>query len=97
VSNNLSGNPWLVDTAAATDLTVTVFGRSTRIKVKSIRWDAESAAAGNNVVVQDAAGRKIWGATATGANYSESEMVEHWVSGLAVPTLDAGQVAITLE
>ena len=97
MANDLTGNPWLVDTAAATDLTVTAFGQSTRIKVKSIRWDAEAAAAGNNAVVQDAAGRKVWGATATGANYSESEMVEHWVTGIKVATLDAGQVAITLE
>jgi len=97
MANDFTGNPWIVDTAAATDLTVTAFGQSTRIKLKSIRWSAEVAAAGNNAVVQDAAGRKIWEGTATGANYSESEMVEHWVSGLVVPTLDAGTLFLTLE
>src|SRR3990167_7265739 len=97
MANNLGGNPWIVDTAAATDLTVTAFGQSTRIKIKSIRWSAEGAAAGNNAIVQDAAGRKIWGGWAAGSDYSDAGRVGDWVSGRVVRTMDAGTVFITLE
>ena len=65
--------------------------------VKSIRWDAESAVAGNNAVVQDSNGKVLWSSTASGANYTEEAILETmWSNGFKVPTLDAGILYITV-
>ena len=60
MANNVAGNPWILD-AAATITTDTV-------RVAKLRWSAEAAAAGDNVVVSDSAGRVVWEAVATGTN-----------------------------
>jgi hypothetical protein len=94
----LSGNTIVIESgdAGATELTAQIYGKQTRVYVKSIRWIAPSAAAGHSAVVTDADGRRVWKADATGSHYSESELVERWIQGLIVPTLSSGELNITL-
>ena len=68
------------------------------MRVKSVRWVAPSAAAGNAVVIQDANDKILWETIATGANYTEEAIVENWwMSGFKVPTLASGVLYVTLS
>lgn len=96
MSNVYNSNTLVIDTAGATELTAQIYGKQTRIYIKSLRWISPSAVAGHTAVMTDADGRRIWSGVATGAYYSESEMVERWVQGLIVPTLSSGELNITL-
>ncbi len=93
MANNLTGNPWILDTTGSTV-------SADKIRVAKIRWDAEGAAAGNNAILTNTAGRVFWAASATGVNFDhESENfigVAGDVQGLKVGTLDAGKLYVYL-
>ena len=94
MSNDVTNNPLIIDTASATVVTLN------RLPIGWIRWVAAGAAAGNGVTLKTAGGRVLWESVATGANYVEAE---HWnpdaplvADGLACTTLAAGTLYIGL-
>lgn len=96
MSNDLTGPVIMVDSASATDLTVTMFGSRKRVFIKSIRWVAPSAAGGNLAVVTDGDGDIIWKSDAPAAHFTDSDLLEIWSDGLIVPTLATGELFIAL-
>lgn len=89
MSNVLTGNPWVLDTASATPVSLA------RVKISGIRWIGATAA-GHQVVVTDAGGGRIWSSMASRANYVEAydPRSERLYTGLAIPTLDSGVLEI---
>lgn len=85
MANDLTKNPWIVDTASATNLT------DDKMRLRSIRWTG--ATAGNAATVADGAGRTIWSSLAEGPNIPQvKDFPERGldVAGLRVPTLASG-------
>ena len=91
MANDLTKNPWVVDTASATAIL------SDWADVRSIQWIG-GAIAGDEAVVQDKDGRVIWRRLAGGANQNfETEFEGRFgmpVNGLKVPTLTSGTIYI---
>lgn len=97
MSNVLTGDTWIIDTASATELTASIYGKRQRVFVKSIRWISPSATAGHQAIVTDGDGQRLWKAISNvSGQYSESELVERWIDGLIVPTLSSGELNITI-
>lgn len=89
MANDISADPWIIDTAAATVLSTNM------LNIKSIRW-VGATTAGHTAIIHDKDSNVIWSSVASGANYVESEIVEQWVHGLIVPTLASGVLYIQL-
>ena len=89
MSNDLTGDPYIIDTAAATVLS------TNNLYIKSIRW-VGGTTAGHTAIIQDQTGNVIWSSVASGANYVESEIIEQWINGLIVPTLASGVLYIQI-
>ena len=97
MANDLTKNPWVVDTAAAGSLT------ADRMRVRSFRW-AGATTAGHKVIVKDDAGDVMWESFAPGANFIEAESFGGGrgidsgggkdCGGIAVTTLDSGKLYI---
>lgn len=94
MSNNIDGNPYILDTASSSLVS------SRRLRIQSIRWVSASAGAGDAVTVQNALGQVLWSSAATGSNYVEAQ---NWpiesplvADGLKVPTLGSGSLYISL-
>lgn len=88
MANDLTYNPLVIDTAAATTLI------SYPIFVKSIRW-VGATTAGHTVSVQDPDGNVLWSSVAGGSNNIEADLIERiWQDGFAVPTLQSGTLYI---
>lgn len=92
MANDLTKNPWVVDTAAAGAI-LTAWA-----DVRSIQWIGATTA-GHEAVVQDQDGRVIWRRLAQGANQNfETEFEGRFgrrINGLIVPTLASGTLYIT--
>lgn len=86
MANDLTQNPFVVDTAATTLLI------SNPVYMKTVRWVSESSSAGDNVVIKDLESNVYLECTALGANTDKSYLIERWVSGARVTTLDSGKV-----
>jgi hypothetical protein len=84
-------NTWVIDTAGAGVID------SRHLKISSIRW-VGATTAGHQVVVNDAAGGRVWSTVAAGANNVEANFMgeEKWANGLIVPTLQSGYLEIIL-
>lgn len=95
MANDYSGSTWVIDTAAASELTAAVFGKRTVIYLKQIRW-VGGTTAGHVASVTDGDSDQVWYSVAAGANNVESDMVERWVDGLIVPTLGSGKLYISI-
>lgn len=89
MANDLTADPWIIDTAATTVLS------TNQIYVKSIRW-VGATTAGHTAIVQDQKGNVIWSSVASGANYVESEIIEQWINGLIAPTLASGVLYVQI-
>lgn len=88
MANDLTDNPYIIDTASAA---VLVAGR---LRIKSIRWVGASVA-GHVAEIQDSNNRVIWRSQATGANNVEGQIIERvWENGFRVPTLQSGTLYI---
>ena len=92
MANDLTKNPWVVDTASGTAIL------SDWADVRSIQWIGGTTA-GHAAIVQDKDGTVIWRrlAAAVNANF-DTEFQGRWgrrVNGLLVPTLDSGTLYIT--
>ncbi len=92
MGNDLTKNPWLVDTAASTVLSADA------LRIRGVRW-VGATTAGHAATITDKNARIVWTSVATGANYVESDMINtgdrgwDW-DGLAVPTLASGKLYI---
>ena len=89
MANDLTKNPWQVDTAAGTVLT------TMKLRVKGVRW-VGATTAGHTAIIHDQNSRIVWRSVATGANYVESDLIENDWDGLIVPTLASGILYIEL-
>ena len=87
--NDLTGNPFILDTAGGG----VIF--NDYIRIKHLRW-VDAGAAGNHCSIQDAAGREIWRGVASGANFEEDSLSENlrFFKGLNLATLDSGKVFV---
>lgn len=90
MANDLTKNPWIIDTAGAGALT------TLNAKIKGFRWVSAAAAAGHACVVQDQNSRTIWESVAAGANHVDADTFDSTdtVSGIKVPTLASGKLYI---
>ena len=88
MANDLTGSVWKIDTASATLLFEKLIG------LKGIRWVSKGAVAGDDVEIQDAAGRIIWKSVASSSNYVEADVTTRHVYGVKVTVLDSGELFI---
>lgn len=89
MANDLTQDPYIIDTAAADVLS------TNKLYIKSIRW-VGGTTAGHTAVVRDQQSNTIWSSVASGANYVESEIIEQWIDGLIVPTLASGVLYVQI-
>lgn len=85
MANSLTGNPWIVDTAAVITID--------RVRC-NLRW-VGATTAGHTCLIKDNAGRVVWRSVAGGANYVESDAVNPGggpfnFQGLNVDTIASG-------
>lgn len=88
MANDTSRNPWALDSVGVVT--------TDRIRVKSIRWYAKGASAGEDVQVEDNNGEIIFISVATGANYTEAELIEEDFDGLEVAVIDSGTLYVRI-
>ena len=90
MANVLTANPWVLNTPG----TIT----TDTIRINQLRWVAEGAAAGDNVVVSDSAGHVFWEATAAGVNATIDtnpyEGNTGNIRGFVLTTIDAGTLYV---
>jgi len=93
IANDLSSNPWVIDTPGTALLT------SMQVFVKGIRW-IEGTTAGHLAEIQDKNGKVKWRSVIAGINPVESDLIENipgWWDGMKVPTLQSGKLYISYE
>ena len=90
MANALAGNVWVLDTA---NTTTVVDDR--RVWIKSIRWD-DATTANHKAVLKDGKGNIFYQSTASGDNNEDVQMIEGWVSGFIMHTLDSGTILLQL-
>ena len=94
MANDLTKNPWKVDTQAATVLS------TSPLRVRGVRW-VGGTTAGHLATIKDQNGRIVWTSVAAGANHVESDLTNsgpngwNW-DGLIVDDLDSGILYIEL-
>lgn len=66
-----------------------------RVYVKALRW-VDAGAADDDCVIKNTAGKVVWEGVATGADYTESSLIERWWDGIDVTALDSGVLYIEL-
>jgi hypothetical protein len=92
MANDLTGNPWKVDTASATAIW------SGNVWIKRLVWH-EPTTSGHTLSITDAAGRVVWAKTAlAGGSGLDYELdLETIVGGLIIPTITSGTLYIYLD
>ena len=98
MANDVTKNPFILDTVSAGDLLTA----SASIRITAIAWvPGASAVAGDAVSLTDTAGREIFSATAIGANnpprVDASFAGALDVQGLKLPTLAHGKAFVYLS
>ena len=93
MANDVTSNPWILDTAGATPITTDL------IRVKGIRWVGATTAA-HAAILKDQNGKVKWRSVASGANYVESDNLftrppNNW-DGLVLDTLQSGVIFVEL-
>lgn len=86
MANNLTSNPWVIDTPGASLL----FAGD--IYVEHFEWS--TYAAGATCVVQDRFGKTIWQPTAASDQQEVRSSKVDKVHGIAVPTLTSGKLFV---
>lgn len=86
MANDISRNPWILDTAAiiTTD----------KVRVKSLRWVSKTASAGDDLSIEDDDGTVVWATVATGANYVEAHDVDARLHGFELAVIDSGALYV---
>lgn len=84
MANDVTRSPLIIDTAA------TIFAATVRVHVRSIRWVAKTAQAGNEVIIHDGSGRVVFHSCAAAANHLDVHMPQEGWKGLVVNKIDSG-------
>lgn len=103
MANDLTSNPFILDTAAGTDLLVPTAGA--RIQVSKFRWVVGTGGvAGDSISVTDSAGKEKWASfhTVTAATTSEEDSESDFfppleMKGLKLPTMARGKLYVYLD
>jgi hypothetical protein len=93
MSNDLTKNPWLIDSAASTVLS------TNQLRITAIRF-VGATTAGHECKLTDQNGVIIFSSFATAANFLDSQIFPNGglqVSGLIAPTLGSGKVYVYLR
>ena len=88
MANDISANPWKIDTASAS----TIYAGP--VKIDNVIWANQAVAA--TLLVQDVNGKDIIRATATSGITDQHFGKIGWVRGLVVPTLSSGELTIAI-
>lgn len=88
MSNDVSTNPWKLDTAGAISSAVE---RIERVRIVGM------STAGHTAELQDAAGKTIVAFVAAGTNYSEDVPVHREVTGVTLQALQSGTVFVSVS
>ncbi len=88
MSNDLTQNPWIIDTAASTTIST-----DNNLKLNYVRW-VNATTSGHQCVIQNEDGMVIWESYANAANYVERDQLKRTINGMIVPTLDSGKLYI---
>lgn len=103
MANDFSNNPFVLDTAGATDLLVPTAGAP--IRVAKFRWVVGTGGvAGDNISVTNSAGKEVWAAfdTVTAATTAEEDKESDFyppleMKGLKLPTMSRGKLYVYLN
>jgi hypothetical protein len=87
MANDLTMNPWKLDTTGALS--------SENVRIERARW-VGGTTAGHTCEVRDGAGKTIVAFVATGANYSEDVPVWREVTGVTLQTLGSGTLYLSI-
>lgn len=88
MSNNLTGNPWVLDSAGA------IFAGEVRID--RIAWK-NATTLDHTVLVVDGAGNTIFEDFASGATYNTSQPIGRIYNGVTVQTLSSGKLYVDVD
>ena len=88
MANDLTGNPWVIDTAGA------IF--SGEVRIDRIAWK-NATTLNHTVLIVDGAGKIIFEDFASGATYNTSEPRARIYSGVTVTTLSSGKLYIDID
>ena len=88
MANNLTTNPWTIDTVMAA-------AYPSYVRIRDLTWD-EQAASGDQLVIVDQHGKLIIDTKASGANVYQRWGNLGWVNGFQVTTLGSGKVTIAI-
>jgi hypothetical protein len=91
MANEAYGRVWRIDTPGAGVLHPGPF------HVQHVRWVAPAANPDQAVIIQDANGKDLWKSRANGPNFVDHAKLDSWWNqGFKVPTLDTGELFITV-
>ena len=88
MANDVTSNPWKLDTAASISAAVVQIGR--------IRW-VGGATAGHTAIVKDSAGTVIASLVATASNYTEDVPIWKEYTGVTLDTLASGTLYLSID
>lgn len=88
MANNLTGNPWVIDTAGS------IF--SGEVRIDRIAWK-NATTLNHTVLIVDSAGNMIFEDFASGATYNTSEPRGRIYTGVTVTTLNSGKLYIDVD
>lgn len=88
MANNISGNPWFLDTPGVI--------YTANVKIKRLVW-SEQVTAGDVLLIKDNAGRTIVASKAYQPNFVQDFAYEGWYEGFNLVTLASGVVAVYLS
>lgn len=87
MANNITGNPWNLDTVG--------FTYKDLVYIRNIVWFKPAAAA--TLLILDNQGRTIINATANGADPQETFGPFQWVAGFNLVTMSSGNLSIIIH
>ena len=90
MANDLTKDPWIIDTASSTVLT------TDRLRVKSMRWVGPTTA-DHEAIIQDKNAREVWKGEASGNADNDESLFEGDIEGLIVSKLESGKIYIYLR
>lgn len=92
MSNNIGGNPLVLDTA-----NTTTAADPRNLIITGVHW-SKATAAGHEMILQDGSGRELYHFVANAANYDEeSNNKAYCQGGLILHTLGSGTVRVHIK
>ena len=88
MANDITGNPWVIDTAGG------IF--SGEVRIDRVAWK-NATTLNHTVLIQDAAGHTIFEDFASGATYNTSEPRGRVYVGVTVTTLQSGKLYVSSD